>query len=338
MRSGRSECASQPNPVESIELGTIEQCFRDQVEHILGWRLLESPGETDGRRSPPPMRFSPFAGADTVPPPSELAAEVTLVVSCRLLKHRSGSSSVVLELSLDHREGCIGPTCTCRPKHTEALNWLIAHFSRHSSLRLVPAKPAVKVQLEPLSGVCTPQNSWHDSFQMSNEMDEMDENLEQLSKEHPELAPVPEAGPVEEQGRERHPWEATYPGADEKVQERGPVRRKMPATRRRSPHTASPLRTGSPPRSQSALERGDELFEAVLQLRDHAGTPGRGYGRAMRYTPTYFPSSARSTPTQQRKRRAPLVGDSFSHRSGGPVVKTTRSKSTSAWMGSRTHR
>lgn len=336
MRSGRSECASQPNPVESIEIGTIEKGFRDQVEHILGWRLLEAPETSDGRRSPPPMRFSPFAGADTVPPPSELAAEVTLPVSCRLLKHRSGSSSVVLELSLGHHEGCVGPTCSYRPNHQEALNWLLAHFSRHASLRLVPQKPAVKVQLEPLSGACTPQHSWsaHNSFEMSemDEIDEMDENLE-FSKEPQELAPVPEAGPVEEQGRDRQWWEDAEERAVDRESLRDPMRMKIPAGRRRSP------RTGSPPTSQRRVERGDELFEAVRASAENRGgwISGRGYGRAMLYTPTYFTPSARSTPTpQQRKRRAPLVAESFSHKSSGSLTKTTRSKSTSAWLGSRT--
>lgn len=221
--------------------------------------------------------------------------------------------------------------------------WLMAHFSRHSSLRLVPAKPPVKVQLEPLSGPCTPQHSLsiHDSFQMSD-FDEME-----LSKELQELAPVPEAGPVEEQGRETLRQDVGWwEDVEEREEERrhsevNPEQRAFPISaipQRRSP------RTGSPPHRQRPVERGDELFEAVrLQLENtRAMTPSRGahVNRAMLYTPTYFSSSARSTPTQQqRKRRAPLVAEGFSHKPRGQFARTTpRSKSTSPWVGSRKHR
>lgn len=76
---------------------------------------------------------------------------LTLQVSLRLCWSRCGSSSAVLELTLDHSAECFEAYgCRCRPSPADAEVQLSAHFARHSLLRLNATQPPVRVLLEPL--------------------------------------------------------------------------------------------------------------------------------------------------------------------------------------------
>jgi len=77
---------------------------------------------------------------------------VSLSVTLRLCRTRCGSSSAVLELSLDHFEDCSPDNgCCCRPSPAEAEACLMAYFTRHTMLRLSATHPPVRISLEPLS-------------------------------------------------------------------------------------------------------------------------------------------------------------------------------------------
>lgn len=72
-----------------------------------------------------------------------------LEIQVRLCRNRCGPSTAVLELILDHGVECHDEEgCRCRPPPDDAEARLLAHFSRHSLLRLAAKEAPVRVQLE----------------------------------------------------------------------------------------------------------------------------------------------------------------------------------------------
>eukprot|EP00929_Paragymnodinium_shiwhaense_P085039 TRINITY_DN4550_c0_g1_i1.p1 TRINITY_DN4550_c0_g1~~TRINITY_DN4550_c0_g1_i1.p1 ORF type:complete len:667 (-),score=146.34 TRINITY_DN4550_c0_g1_i1:145-2145(-) len=93
--------------------------------------------------------FSPPCSARASPTPFE---ELNLSVQIRLCHSRCGSSSAVLSLQLDHSPECSEQFgCVCKPTPRNAEAKLLAHFGRHSHLRLTSSTPPVRVILESLS-------------------------------------------------------------------------------------------------------------------------------------------------------------------------------------------
>jgi len=119
----------------------------------LGEKLFDQDDDVDEDGSVAP---SPCASPSPCPSPAWAAAsvaeeELRLHIDVRLLKSRCGSSSAVLALTLDHTSACHqGGGCCCWPAPGDAEVRLVAHFARHSLLRLAAARPPVRVLLEPL--------------------------------------------------------------------------------------------------------------------------------------------------------------------------------------------
>lgn len=185
----RGSSSSAPPPLapradEGVELDGLAEQVEHHVRRALTRSLraersragsCEPPGEESCSCSPVPSPESPEplqARPSPSPPPGGSSGRgggspsacltprntedliLRLDVSVRLCWSRCGSSSAVLELILDHhadcREGPPGAACCCRPRPMEAEARLLAHFARHSLLRLVSTGPALRVLLEPL--------------------------------------------------------------------------------------------------------------------------------------------------------------------------------------------
>lgn len=72
-------------------------------------------------------------------------------IELRLCRSRCGSSCAVIELKLGHPDWCrTCAGCQCSPPPEAAAVQLMAHFARHSLLRLSTTRPPVRVLIEPL--------------------------------------------------------------------------------------------------------------------------------------------------------------------------------------------
>lgn len=148
---------------EGIELSSLMHNVEHQVYRILE-RSLRGPSRAAScepqdrfRGSPcmsPPPQFpgSPSTSLCPSPSPRGVAEELNIRILLRLCHSRCGSSSAVLELTLDHSLEC-NEACGCRcwPTPQDAEARLLAYFARHSLLRLAATQPPVRVVLEPLT-------------------------------------------------------------------------------------------------------------------------------------------------------------------------------------------
>jgi len=160
---GGARSAPPPLPAkgadEGIELEGLAAHVAQHVRRILERGLRDEgpsratscePPLVDGERGVSPPQLS-YGGRS--PSPRVLGAEeqLNLRIRLRLCQSRCGSSSAVLELTLDHHAGCSEARgCRCSPPPEEAEAWLLAYFARHSKLQLTSTMPSVRVFLEPL--------------------------------------------------------------------------------------------------------------------------------------------------------------------------------------------
>eukprot|EP00928_Gymnodinium_smaydae_P004351 TRINITY_DN11491_c0_g1_i1.p1 TRINITY_DN11491_c0_g1~~TRINITY_DN11491_c0_g1_i1.p1 ORF type:complete len:881 (-),score=81.32 TRINITY_DN11491_c0_g1_i1:228-2870(-) len=99
------------------------------------------PSVCESRKSPP---SSPSRS-----PSPMLREEGRVNMQLHLRRARCGPSSAVLELVLDHGPDCSDANgCRCQPSPYEAEARLLAHFARHSFLRLTPTQPPTRIILE----------------------------------------------------------------------------------------------------------------------------------------------------------------------------------------------
>jgi len=160
----RESCSAPPllgvGVDEGIQLADLESGVERHVRKILERGLRGEPSRAASCEpgverclSPTPAGRSASRSSGLTDGLQSSAEErSTLQVSVRLCRSRCGSSSAVLELVLDHGDECLraGGGCRCRPSLADAEVQLLAHFARHSLLRLHAAQPAVRVLLEPL--------------------------------------------------------------------------------------------------------------------------------------------------------------------------------------------
>jgi len=144
---------------EGIELAVLAHSMEQHVRRVLERSLRGEPSRAascepvDERCiSPSPAQRSP--PRSLCPSPClrlNMEEQLSLAVALRLCRSRCGSSSAVLELTLDHSAEC-NEVCGCRcwPAPEDAEARLLAHFGRHSLLRLSAKRPPVRVFLEPL--------------------------------------------------------------------------------------------------------------------------------------------------------------------------------------------
>lgn len=165
-----------PGLNDGIDMSTLEQCIEVHVRRILAVHVrslsVELPAVEDGSETQSthslcsPSLPSRSLSSSPVPGRGHASSpeDVTVGISVRLCWRRCGSSSAVLELVLDHGSDCLSGAglvagaatcselhgCCCRPPPPDAEARLLAHFARHSFLRLAVGQLPVRVQLEPL--------------------------------------------------------------------------------------------------------------------------------------------------------------------------------------------
>jgi len=168
----RGSCSAPPLPGmgadEGVDLRDLAKGVNHHIRQILERSLCGEPSRSascepiDERGlSPSPVQLlqqvrCPTFNSLCASPSLQRGYEelLTLNLSLRLCWSRCGSSSAVLQLTLDHSTECLEAHggCCCRPSPEEAEVRLLAHFARHSLLRLSVARPPVRVSLEPLVG------------------------------------------------------------------------------------------------------------------------------------------------------------------------------------------
>merc|ERR1712217_721063 len=163
----RGRCSAPPLPSAGVDEGMELDDLVGGVEHHVR-RILErsvrgeasraASCEPTDERSPSPQyyapspSFSPAASLCQSPCLQNVDEQLNLCIFLRLCRSRCGSSSAVLELILDHGADCnVASGCRCWPTPEDAEGRLLAHFARHSFLRLSATRPPVRVLLEPLT-------------------------------------------------------------------------------------------------------------------------------------------------------------------------------------------
>lgn len=148
----RGTCSAPPLPIstrdEGIELESLEASVGHHIRKILD-RSFGSPSRAT---SCEPEEGTPPNSACPSPSPRLRDEELSVRIGVRLCQSRCGSSTAVMELTLDHRpEFCVPIGSSCKPAPAEAEAKLLAYFARHTLLRLSAAHPPVRIIMESLT-------------------------------------------------------------------------------------------------------------------------------------------------------------------------------------------
>ena len=160
-----SGCSPAASRTHSTNLAELRDHSLDEEGDEEGEEGEEGDNDEESLLSPSPRNScspSPCPSPAWLGVPEE-QEELLLEISVRLCASRCGTSTAVLELNLGHCARCVGSAgrgagCCCWPTPRDAEARLLAHFARHSLLRLAPARQAVRVLLEPL-GRGVPEDS-----------------------------------------------------------------------------------------------------------------------------------------------------------------------------------
>lgn len=155
----RGACSAPPLPSSAVNEGIELESLEGSVGYHIRKILDRSFGSCSRAASceledATPRGSSPTPPHSACPSPSPRLRQEELIlrIGVRLCQSRCGSSTAVMELTLDHHpECCEASGCPCKPAPADAEAKLLAYFSRHTLLRLSPAHPPVRISMESLT-------------------------------------------------------------------------------------------------------------------------------------------------------------------------------------------